>query len=298
MRKRIAIIDLGTNTFNILVLDFEEGKREMVYTSKVGVGLGIGGINEGKISADSADRGIKTLIEFKRQCDELEVDEIRGFGTSAIRNADNREEFIQRAWEESQISIKVISGVEEASYIYEGVRSGYQFSKPALIMDIGGGSTEFILANSEGVIKAKSFEIGVSRIYQQFQFSDPYSAGDRERIEGYLSEEIGDFFEEVGVDELIGASGSFETFFELVHEQTFPQGEYVSLSREAIEPCLEAITRSTQEERDKNDFIIPIRKQMAPIAAIKIQWILNKLNIQNIIISPFALKEGVIRQIQ
>ncbi len=297
MRKRAAIIDLGTNTFNLLILDIEGSNHQRIFSRKVGVALGLGGINDGQITFEAKARAINTLTAFKDKCDEMQVEEIHCFGTSAVRSARNKDEFLKMVKDDVGLTIQVVSGDKEAELIYLGVSSGYTFDESGMIMDIGGGSTEFIWSNAEGMVKSRSFEIGVSRIFQLFDFSDPYSQEDIQKIEFYLKEQTTDFFEDVSTNILIGASGSFETFYELVHQKPFPDKVYVELNRAEIMLALEKIITSTQKERDVNEFIIPIRKKMAPISAIKIRWIIRKLDVSKIVISPFSLKEGVIQSI-
>lgn len=292
---RAAIIDLGTNTFNLLIIEKHQDKSYTnIYNTKVGVGLGFGGINDNIIADKAMNRALETLAVYKNKCDELRVNNIYAFGTSAIRNANNKDVFLKRVKEDIGISIKVISGLEEAEFIYKGVSLGHDFHQQAIIMDIGGGSTEFIVANNEGMQVARSFEIGVARIFQKLAFNDPLSPANCAKIEEYLEAETNGFFEQFNLDELIGASGSFETFYELIKNTDYPTNQFVKLSREEMEKSLDLVINSTQKERDENPRIIPIRKKMAPIAAVKIRWIIRKLNIKTIVISPFSLKEGVI----
>jgi exopolyphosphatase/guanosine-5'-triphosphate,3'-diphosphate pyrophosphatase len=296
--KRLAIIDLGTNTFNLLVIDkFANGFKE-VFTTKVGVGLGLGGINENRIHPDAEKRAVGTLIAYKQKATELNATEIVAFGTSAIRNATNSAAFIQLVQREVGIDIEVISGTREAELIYKGVIIGLETTEPFIVMDIGGGSTEFIFGSATELLISGSFEIGASRIYQAFCFEDPYTAENCETIEAYLEQGVGNFFDNIKTDQLIGASGSFETFYELLSDQPYPANEYVVLPKAALMAQLERIIYSTKAKREQDDRIIPIRKKMAPIAAVKIRWIIRKLNIQKITISPYSLKEGVIDDIK
>lgn len=295
--KRLAVIDLGTNTFNLLIIDWEDGGHKEVYATKVGVGLGLGGINKNRITQEAMDRGMETLKNYMLKCQSLKVDDIVAFGTSAIRNAENRNEFIQLVEQNLSIHIQVISGIREAELIYKGVKLGIEIQEPFLIMDIGGGSTEFILGDANFLIEAASFEIGAARIFQSRQFNDPFSQEDCEFIEAYLNEGVGAFFDRIEINQLIGASGSFETFYELLSNKNYPNGKYVVLDKEALLTQLEKVIFSTVKERELDDRIIPIRKKMAPIAAVKIRWIIRKLNIQKIMISPYSLKEGVISEV-
>jgi exopolyphosphatase / guanosine-5'-triphosphate,3'-diphosphate pyrophosphatase len=297
IKKRIGIIDIGTNTFNLLIVVKTLNGFEKIYSTKEGVGLGLGGINEGVISQATMDKGLETLKRFVGDCDRLKVDSIKALGTSMVRDAKNKNEFLQMLKEKLNIEVEAISGDREANLIYRGVKIGYPFEAPTLIMDIGGGSTEFIFANTHEIVKSKSFDIGTARIYQMFDFEDPYSQGDIERVINYLEENTKGFFDEIETDVLIGASGSFETFYAILYQKEYPENNFEEMKTSDLNDILDEMIHSTQEDREANSLIIPIRKKMAPIAAIKIKWILNKLNIATLTISPFAMKEGVINEL-
>ena len=296
MIKRVGIIDIGTNTFNLLIVDRENDSFKRVYSAKQGVGLGLGGINDGVLASDAIQRGLTCLKEYQSKCEELNVQKIKAFATSAVRDAKNKDEFLSLT-DEIGLNIEVITGAREAELIYEGVKIGYGFDQPSVIMDIGGGSTEFIFANKASILKAHSFNIGTARIYQLFDFSDPYTAEDINGVNAYLEENIGDFFDGMSVQVLIGASGSFETFYALLNQKEYPENEFEEMDAAKVIEVLDAIISSSLAERNLNTFIIPIRKKMAPIAAIKIKWVLEKLKIKTLTISPYAMKEGVIKLI-
>jgi exopolyphosphatase/guanosine-5'-triphosphate,3'-diphosphate pyrophosphatase len=289
-----ALIDLGTNTFNLMIADIDAAALiHVIHSEKEGVALGMGGIHENRLTVDAIDRAVACMLRYKKQCDFLGVSVIRAIGTSAIRDAHNRSELIERVARETGIYIEVISGLEEAQLIYRGVHQTMSFGDSALIMDIGGGSTEFILANDTELLSMESFNIGVSRIYQQFTFSDPMSPSDILALEDYLEEACGTYLRQLSTTKLIGASGSFETFFELMHAKPFhAKGRAVEVDFPHFEDMLEQIIASSQSERDQNPHIISIRKRMAPIAAIKTRWVVRQLNVQRIFISPYSLKEG------
>jgi exopolyphosphatase/guanosine-5'-triphosphate,3'-diphosphate pyrophosphatase len=161
-------------------------------------------------------------------------------------------------------------------------------------MDIGGGSTEFILADSKGITKLNSFEIGVSRIYQQLRFDDPFSSEDVRKIKDYLNVKTGDFFDELKGIDLIGSSGSFETLYEMLHNKPFPTGyQSITLTRGEMEEIITTILGMTEAQRDTHERIIPVRRKMLPIAAVKIQWVLEKIQAEQVVITPYSLKEGV-----
>lgn len=295
MKKRLGIIDLGTNTFNLLIVDKHAQGFDKVFSTKEGVGLGLGGINDGFIAKDAMDRGVLALSDFMNKCQELSCEKIKAFATSAIRDASNGEEFVKLLNEKLNLEVEVISGAREAELIHQGVKIGYPFDEDVVIMDIGGGSTEFIYSDKDEVKKSHSFNIGTARIFQMFDFEDPYSNDNIQAVTNYLEENTSGFFDEIKTDVLIGASGSFETFYAVLNHKEYPENNFEDMNAEALIPILDEMICSTYKERMKNPFIIPIRKKMAPIAAIKIKWILEKLNIKTLTISPFAMKEGVIQ---
>jgi exopolyphosphatase/guanosine-5'-triphosphate,3'-diphosphate pyrophosphatase len=292
MRK--AVIDLGTNTFNLLVADLHDGTFTVVHTEKDGVALGMGGINQGYLSDDAFNRGINALRHFRSKCDELNVSEIHAIGTSALRSAANSAEFIAES-EKLGIDIEIVSGLREAELIYHGVKWSYDFKEPGVIMDIGGGSTEFIFADLQGVQDMISLNIGVSRIYQKFKTADPLSDEDIQHIEDWLEIQADGFFDYKHTDLLIGASGTFETFYELIQCEPFPELiRSIEVPFDELMKNLDGIIASTQEERNRNPWIVPIRKKMAPIAAVKTRWIIRKLGVSRTLISPCSLKEGAL----
>ncbi len=293
MRK--AVIDLGTNTFNLAIADVENNSIQLLHAEKEGVAIGMGGINDKLLSEDAIQRAIACLKRFKNRCTDFQVTKIEAVGTSAIRDASNKQTFLKSVKDATGIEIDVINGIQEANLIYQGIAYTYNFESPSLIMDIGGGSTEFIAANSNGIKDLISLNIGVSRIFQLFSFSNPMTTEDILNVGNYLEAHEHDFFNRINCQTLVGASGSFETFYELVHKKTYPLGyDTKELDINEFESILDWVISTSQSERDLNDFIIPIRKKMAPIAAIKTRWVLKKMKANRIIISPCSLKEGVL----
>jgi len=288
-----AVIDLGTNTFNLLVGSVFGDKLEIIYCEKEAVLLGMNGINNGSIAEDSWMRAMQTLFRFKKRCEKQNVDEIIGFGTSALRGAKNGELFVKEVYENIGIRIHIISGSQEAQLIYRGVRWLFDFKQAATIMDIGGGSTEFIAANARGIVEAQSFDIGVSRLYQNLNKRNNLTANDFKFINEYLEARTGRFFEEDRSTLLIGASGSFETFYEMIFQKKFTAEEkMVTLPLLPLLDQLNWVIDSRYEDRINHKWIVPMRKKMIPIAAFKIKWIIQKLNVDRVLLSPYSLKEG------
>lgn len=294
MLKRVAIIDIGTNTFNLLIVDRGDSDYKNVYSERIGVGLGHGGINSSIIAPAAFKRGLDCLKKYADTCSTHQVTSIFAFGTSALRAAENSDKFISETEKLTNIKIEILSGQAEANLIYKGINLGYDFKQKSVVMDIGGGSTEFILADTNGVIEKHSFEIGASRINQLFDFGESFTNKDVLKIENYLEEKIGNLLNGFSTDILVGSSGSFETFYELAHQKPYPAHEYHRVDLGLMIETLDQIIKSSLTERKNNPLIIQIRQEMLPIAAIKTKWALRKMNCKMVIISPYSLKEGAI----
>ena len=293
--RRIGVIDMGTNTFSLLIADVYKDKFSTILSEKIGVAIGMGGINKGFIAMPAFRRGVKAISKFKEICDKHEVHEIRAIGTSAIRDAINSSDFINEIFYKTNIFTKVISGSEEADLIYNGVLWCHDFEERAVIMDIGGGSTEFIFATSSGIEDKVSLNIGISRIYQDLRLQDPLTEKDVIKIEKWLDEKSEGFFIDKQCDVLVGASGTFETFLEMINKEKLPSRcSAIEVSLQHISEILEWVIHSTKEERNYHPFIIPIRRKMAPISAVKTRWIMNQLLVKKVFVSPCSIKEGIL----
>lgn len=296
---RIAVIDLGTNTFNLLVRDTAD--PEEVHAMKLPVRLGQGGILKKEISEAAMERGMKALKRYRTIIDSLEVDTIYAFGTSALRDADNKQQFIDKVKQAFNFEINVISGTEEAELIYEGVRFGIDLSQGQnLIMDIGGGSTEFIISRVDEIKWSRSFQIGSSRLNDHFPISDPISEVETAAINQYLQTELSELWQAISkfpVDQLIGSSGSFETLAQVVlahrgrpHES--PTNGFI-IDTEEFEKVADYILGSTLRQRLDDPSILNMRADMIVLAMVLLQLTVSQLNVKQISLSNFALKEGV-----
>ena len=290
-----AVIDIGTNTFNLLIANRSKSGLTIIESHKVAVSLGMGGINEGVLADDAIQRALDAFEKFRGILLNYPVVQPILIATSAVRDAKNATEFTAAIFDRFAWSVTVVSGMKEAELIYKGVGLCYDFKEHTLIMDIGGGSTEFIEANNEGICSEVSLNIGVSRLYQGFSVNDPFTAKDVLQIESFLDERSMGFFSDKSIPALLGSSGTFETFYELMYKKPFPKSnKIIELGLESFTKMLDELIYSSLVERNKNEFIIPIRKKMAPFAAVKTRWVLRKIKPKRILISPFSLKEGVL----
>jgi exopolyphosphatase/guanosine-5'-triphosphate,3'-diphosphate pyrophosphatase len=304
---RIAILDFGTNTFNLLITEVSsENKLHVLHTSKEAVKLGEGGITKKIITENAFARGISAIEKHLLRVNEFGVTKIYAFATSAIRDASNGKDFIKAVQDRFDIYVLIIPGDREAEMIYRGVRLSMEMDeKPVLILDIGGGSNEFIIANKKEIFWKHSFNLGMARLLETFNPSSPISRYQTEELQTYLKSELKELFIAVAEHKptvLLGASGSFETITAILrHRKPARYGISHNSAREIfLEDFLELheiLLKSTIEERRVMQGMEPVRVEMIVLASIFICVTLKECGITKIIQSDYALKEGVIAEI-
>lgn len=305
--KHIGIIDLGTNTFNLLVARLEkDGGASFIHKTKRPVKIGEGGIRQGYLTPAAMQRGLETLKEFKEIFKSFGVKQVVALGTSALRDAENTQEFVLEVWNQTGIYINIISGDEEASLIAEGVRqSGMALTGRQLIMDIGGGSTEFIALENGKTLWQKSFDLGAARLLDKFKPSNPITEQEQQAIEAFIEEKLADLWENAGtgIAELIGSSGSFDSFAAMLLESSTDdesiQGTFfVEIPLEPFFDLHQKLLQSTREDRKIMRGLIPMRADMIVLASLLTNTVVRKLKITRIQQCAFALKEGVLEAIK
>ncbi len=153
----------------------------------------------------------------------FQVEKIITTATAGVRSTANGKEFVQALERLFNLKIQIISGDEEAELIYMGVKQAVKFDdKNALILDIGGGSNEFIIANNQGLIWKHSFNLGMARLLDLFNPSDPITSEEIIKVEEYIDSNLSVLYEAVkkfNPQQLIGCSGTFDTFRSMILSQ-------------------------------------------------------------------------------
>jgi exopolyphosphatase/guanosine-5'-triphosphate,3'-diphosphate pyrophosphatase len=304
---RIAIIDLGTNTFNIIIVEIGSDKQyTTLFQTKLPVKLGEGGINHNEIMPVPFERGIAALKEYQSKIEFYNVEKVYAFATSAIRDASNGKEFVERVKQETGYEVQVIDGDREAELIYYGVRDAVQMTEEkTLIIDIGGGSIEFIIGNKNEIFWKQSFPVGAARLIDKFKPSDPITDREIVIILDYLKIEFLPLFNAVRehhVSELIGSSGSFDSLAEMIAHRFYTPDildnvtEY-NFNFKDFGIIFEDVIKSTRKERLKMKGLVEMRVDMIVISMIIIQYVLWAFDIKRVRLSTYALKEGVLRRI-
>ena len=302
---KIGIIDCGTNTFNVLIVEtLESDKWELLFSNKIAVKLAPSAVDN-RIGINRFSRGIDALLIHRNTLSNFQVSKYFAFGTSALRDSENGVDFVQTAKELLGMPIEIIDGNQEAQLIYEGVKLSMELGdKPSLIMDIGGGSLEFVICDHKKVHWKTSLPLGVSRLKGLFRPSDPLTADELGALENHIEDLLEPLFEactQYKPLRLIGSSGSFDSLIEVfLHKTEMPKtykergGTLLDL-RLFTEFYHEMVT-STLNQRLCIKGLVPMRADMIVIALILIRKTLSLTKIENMLHSPFALKEGAVRQ--
>jgi len=304
MSKRIAVMDLGTNTFHLLIAQGSATNYKELVHEHEPVKLGEGGINKGIILPAAYGRGVATMQKFADEIKEFDVKDVRAIATSALRNASNGQQFISEVAARTGINIEIINGEQEAGFIYQGVKlAGGMSGQTNLIMDIGGGSVEFILGDEYNIVWKQSFEIGAARLMDKFHQTDPIPKESIDALNAYLEEKLMPLIAVAAqhpINTLLGSSGAFETLAELIEQQDdkhFDLGlKNYDFELGNLLLLIQKLATSSHQERKSNRGIIPIRVDMIVVASLITRYIVQRLGIKKVCMSTYSLKEGVLAE--
>lgn len=295
MPNRIAVIDLGTNTFHILIAEEQaDHSFKDLHRQRFFVKLAEEGIET--IGKAPLDRGFAALTHFKKLIEELQVTKVKAIGTAALRTASNGPAFVQQVKEKLGFQIELISGIQEAAYIHKGVALAIPFKEHNyLLMDIGGGSVEFILANKHQVHWAQSFPIGVGVLFKGFHKSNPITDTEILATKIYIDSFLGPLkiaLQKFPASTLVGASGTFDVLESLLAKETVSP-TYAHVAVKDFFPLYDQLISTTEAERYAMQTIPDTRADMIVVALILLDYILKTIAIDQIIVSKYAMKEGI-----
>lgn len=305
---RIAILDFGTNTFNLLIADDEEDSRlNYLYSSKEPVKLGKGGISNRILQPDAIERALIAINNHFITIRKYGAEKVYAYATSAIRDAKNSRDFLNQVHKQFDLYVNIIPGEREAELIYKGVRQACNFDEErALILDIGGGSNEIIIADKDKIFWQESYDLGMARLLEKFKPEDPISNDKINEVEAFLDKKLKAVFMAIKKYKprfLVGAAGSFETFYAICKNKLpdkYRDSEDTPRKKIFLEDYRglhEQLIKSTLEERKRMPGMEPVRIEMIVLATIFVNFILKKWNFEKLMLSEFSLKEGIIAEI-
>lgn len=292
--QQIAVIDLGTNTFHVLVVRVGDGTFDYVYRERIFVNLAEEGIT--RIGQDAWERAMEALIHYNAILKPLGVKHVIAIGTAALRTASNADEFIRAVHKQTGIQVEVISGEREAGLIATGVWEAIPpLDVPGLIMDIGGGSVEFILTDRGTTSFSASYPAGVAVLYESFHKSEPITADQLNALDHHLETVFSDLISALKTHPdavLIGASGTFEVVDKVLHptEDDLP---YSTFSHLAFDKIYREVVSLDLAQRLSHPDIPVSRAQYIVVAVHLISFVMRYLSGPDAYISKYAMKEGI-----
>ncbi|HLN74182.1 MAG TPA: hypothetical protein VK205_12865 [Prolixibacteraceae bacterium] len=300
MDKCIAVIDLGTNTCNLMIAAYNQMDYRILYQGKEAVKLGKKGIHKNLLTDEGLERAVRAIHQHQQKIASYAVSEIIAIATSAIREATNKEWFQQQIKERTQLDLTIISGDKEAELIFKGVKLAFKtLEDHTLILDIGGGSNEFILLKNHVPAWKQSFPLGVARVVEQMPPSDPVTEDEIQQISQWFDQGLTSLWnrlKEVPVTTLIGCSGAFNTLTDLI-DQT-DAGTKTRIRQEItindFNRIYKMLISSTTKQRMEMKGMEALRVEMIVPAILLIKLIVERLEIKRICYTDFALMEGVL----
>ena len=299
---RLGVIDIGSNTVHLLVVDAYPGAHPLPSSShKIALRLSEGMTADGSVSGEQADR----LVDFVRECvklsDDQGVEDLVPFATSAVREAPNGQSVLDRVAEETGVELEVLSGRDEARLTFLAVRRWFGWSSGRLlVLDIGGGSLEMASGLDEEPDVAISLPLGAGRVTRDHLDSDPPSArsvaGARRSVRTVLARELRPLLVTAAPDRVVGTSKTFRSLARVAGAAPRDDGPYVarSLSHADVTtwvPRLAAIDRAARADLPG---VSPDRAGQLLGGALVAEAALDLLDVDELTICPWALREGII----
>ena len=306
-QRRIAAIDIGTNSFHLLVAAVDPKLRtfRIIQAEKATTRLGERDPETGELTAAAMQRGLETLRQFRDLAASHRVEQIVTAATSAVREAPNGRDFLQTILDDLGMEVDLVSGPEEARLIYLGVLSGMPFGdRPHLLLDIGGGSTELILADGRDARALTSTRVGAVRLQRDFVRDDPMPPQRRSFLQAFIQGSL-----EPAVDKvrrrikpgetpvLVATSGTAMAIGSLAasEEERPPRKLHgYCVNRQSLNQVVDRlITMTPAQRRD----LAPINDRRAEIivpGALILQTTMKMLGVEEFVLSERALREGLI----
>jgi len=301
--EALAAIDIGTNSIHLVVARPTGNNRfEVIDRDKEVVRLGSGSGDMKRLAPEAMERGLAALRRFQQVASSRGA-EIHAVATSAVREADNRREFVRRALQEAGVRVAVISGTEEARLIRLGaLQTVPAYEQRHLLIDIGGGSTEFIIGERDEVLGSRSLKLGAIRLTERFGLAGavkPKTLDEcRQFIRSYLAPVIR-MVDTFGFEIAIGSSGTIVNLLQVSRarkgEGPLRQISGATFDAEDVRGVVDVLASSASlEERSAIPGLEPKRADIVLGGALVLEQAFSSLGIRQIVVSDSALREGVL----
>lgn len=304
MSDVLAAVDVGTNSLHLVIARVVEGDRfDVVSREKEQVRLGQGAGDMKELAPDAIERGVAALGRFRRLADAHDA-ELRAVATSAVREAQNHDEFLARARHDAGVEVEVISGVEEARLIHLGVLSALPvFDERLLLCDIGGGSTELLIGEEGETLASRSLKLGAVRLTNRFFAGDETSKADVEACRRHVRAALVAFepaVREHGFTVAVGSSGTIEQVVRLARARSGDDAPLrtwngATASGEEIAAVAAEVARAARKGTLGDiEGLDPKRVDIITAGALILEGVVERFGIETLTVSEAALREGVL----
>jgi exopolyphosphatase/guanosine-5'-triphosphate,3'-diphosphate pyrophosphatase len=300
---RIAALDLGSNSFHLLVADAHpDGTFEPLARDKEMLRLGSVVAATGEVGESAAAAAVDVVRRFRALAESLGADEVVAYATAALREARDSTAVVDRIEAETGIKVRVISGREEAALIFRAVRASVVIEPgPALALDLGGGSLELMVGDAKGMGWSASLKLGVGRLTSDLVRGDPPTGGDRRRVVHAVTTAVGRVLPDIASFRprmAIGSSGTLETLIGLaagrrggpmpasVNQLAVTAGELGALTQDLL--------RMTSAERAELPGVDARRADLLPAGALLTMTVLDLTGLGALVGCGWALREGMV----
>lgn len=299
---RVAAMDLGSNSFHLIVADVQPGGFEPVVTEKEMLRLGDLVARHGRIPDAAADAAVAVVRRFRQLAESADANEVVACATSALRRAANGGDVVDRIEAEAGVVVEVISGLREAELIFRAIRAGVLLEPaPALGFDVGGGSVEITLGDARGLWYAASENLGVGTLTAQFVESDPLSKRDRRRLRAHIVDTLGPIADVVRPYRprlVVGSSGTLEDIARMAAlraKRELPRSlNQFTFTRSEFARVHDAVLAATAAERLRFDGLETRRVDLIPAGVVFLATAMDLFEFEEMTISEWALREGIL----
>ncbi|MGA7761798.1 MAG: Ppx/GppA phosphatase family protein [Candidatus Binataceae bacterium] len=299
---RLAAIDVGSNSVHMVIADVRrDGHFEVIDRVKEMVRLGRNTFTSGRLAREPMELAVRALKNFARLAKVRRVDRIRAVATSAVREAQNGEAFIARIRRETGLKVQIISGAEEAQFIFNAARHALGLEGgPYLLIDVGGGSVELVLVRDGEALWMESLPLGVARLTERFLSSDPPDPADVRRLEDHLHRKLDAVLRKARRAELVQAIGTSGTINALVATARVARdGEQdrlhgLSIPATDVTWLRNRLLKLTADERAELPGADPKRADLMPAAAVLADFVLEHAGAPELVACTWALREGIL----
>lgn len=303
---RIAALDLGSNSFHLLVVETRaDGSFEALVREKEMLRLGDVVARLGFLDDEAICRAIEVVRRFRAIAEAHGVEELVAYGTAALREAANGPEATDRIEAETGVRVQVINGIREAQLVFEAVRASVLMEPaPVLCADLGGGSLELAVGDRQGLQFATSLHLGVGRLTAEIVRSDPPTQKDRTRLRRRVQSEIDDVLDDIserGPRQLVGTSGTFLAIVRAsvaLRDGTEPSSvNQLSITRRDLTAFAELVFRLDADERARLPGVDARRAELMPAGVVVADCLLEATGLDVLTGCEWALREGMVLRV-